>query len=287
MRGTALTAKQTTDSGTASLEAALAHARAQVGASATAGATVPATGAVDLPAGVDPESVLWDEVLNAGGYAVAVLRRGSLVRFVDLDGGTCANLQLWNATLPSERLNPADTVKVQWQAYLGVGSLLLSDRGRALATVTKDTSAGHDALCGHTNRRGNELRYGHGGAHSSSPATRDLLALAAARHGLERRDLTSGFNLFSPVRVGDDGSLALAPASGTEAHIEVRTELDVIVAVAVGPHPLDRRPDYSAGRIRITAWTPGTSEPASSADLTPERRRALENTDQFLSGARR
>jgi uncharacterized protein YcgI (DUF1989 family) len=30
---------------------------------------------------------------------------------------------VYNAEHPTERLNVADTVKVQWQAYLGLGSL--------------------------------------------------------------------------------------------------------------------------------------------------------------------
>jgi uncharacterized protein YcgI (DUF1989 family) len=47
----------------------------------------------------------------------------------------------------------ADTMKVQWQAYLGVGSQLLSDMGRALMAITGDTSATHDCLCGPSVRR--------------------------------------------------------------------------------------------------------------------------------------
>jgi len=71
---------------TDSLEAALAHARAQAGTTAATQATVPATEAVDLPDGVDPSTVTWDEVLGAGGYASARVRRGDAIRFTDLDG---------------------------------------------------------------------------------------------------------------------------------------------------------------------------------------------------------
>ena len=58
-----------------------------------------------------------------------------MVRLTDVDGDACAHVVLHNALLPSERLNLADTVKVQWQAYPTTGSALLSDRGRVLATI--------------------------------------------------------------------------------------------------------------------------------------------------------
>ena len=68
----------------------------------------------------------------------------------DPDGGACAHLLLFRADASWERLNVADTMKVPWQAYLGVGHPLLSDQGRVLATVVADTSGHHDALCGMT-----------------------------------------------------------------------------------------------------------------------------------------
>lgn len=272
----------TSEQGTESLEAALAHARSQSGRSVMTQATVPAGAATDLPTGVDATSVRWDETLGAGGYASAVLRRDDVLRLTDLDGDTCVNVHVYNAVLSSERVNPADTVKVQWQAYLGEGTLLLSDLGRVLMTIVADTSGRHDALCGHTNRRANEARYGHGAVHGPQPNTRDLLALAAARRDLGRRDLTSGINLFTGVVVGEDGSLTRRPSTGSRAYVELRAELDVIVLLAVGPHPLDDRPTFTAGAVRATAWAPARLEPDPFRSTSPERQRAFENTEAFL-----
>jgi urea carboxylase-associated protein 2 len=192
------------------------------------------------------------------------------------------NLQVVNAHRTIERLNPADTVKVQWQAYLGVGALLLSDMGRVLMTVVADTSERHDALCGHSNRRRNEARYGQGAVHGPHPNVRDLLALAGARYGLGHRDLTAGVNLFAGVRVDDDGALELQPPTGRPGAVELRAELDVIVLLAVGPHPLDDRPDGAAGQLRVTAWTADRPEPDPFRSTSPERQRAFENTEHHL-----
>ena len=271
---------------TATLAGARDHARGLAGGAtgpATA-ATVPVTAAVDLPAGVDRDRLRWDETLAAGGYAARRLPRDTILRIHDIDGDACVNLQLVNAHDPAERLNPPDTVKVQWQAYLGEGALLLSGQGRVLATIVADTSGRHDALCGHANRRSTEARFGHGGVHGPSPATRDLLALGLARFDLGRRDIGAGVNLFKAVRVGDDGSLRFDGPGGAPAYVELRTELDLIVVVADAPHPLDPRPDYTAGPARLTAWAADRPEPDPFRATSPERERAFQNTDEHLRG---
>ena len=216
------------------------------------------------------------------------MRRGDVLRLTDLDGGTCVNLQLHHAALTSERLNPADTVKVQWQAYLGEGALLLSDLGRVLATIIADTSAGHDALCGHTNRRdqrGPVRPRRAPTARTRRPATCWPWPPPAATSA----GATSppGINLFAPVRVGDDGAPRTSqPPTGAPAHVELRAELDLVVLVAVDPHPLDRRGPTRAGPVRITAWAAVRPEPDPFRATTPERLRAFENTEQFVGAAR-
>ena len=109
---------------TATTTGARDHARSQAGATAEAMPTIPATAAVDVPRGVDAATVIWDETVAGGGYTHKVIARGTELRITDVDGDACANVVVFHATEPWERLNVADTVKVQWQAYLGAGSLL-------------------------------------------------------------------------------------------------------------------------------------------------------------------
>lgn len=276
------------ESGTETVLGARDHARAQAGSAGaqavTTQPTIPATGATDLPAGVDAADVVWDETLGLGGYASRVLRRGTHLRLTDLTGDTNANLVLHHAARPAERLNVADTVKLQWNAYLGGGALLLSDMGRVLATMLPGpaTTADLDLLCGASTRASIAARHGDSGNHSPTPAGRDRLLLGLAKHGLGRRDLPPSANLFAKVRVSPDGDLVLAPP-GDPSHMTLRAELDVLVTVAVTPHPLDDRPTYTGGPVRLTAWS---GAPAASDDparaASPEARRAFENTDDVL-----
>src|SRR6185503_16713417 len=128
-------------------------------------------------------------------------------RLANVDGDACAGLLLYNADQPAERLNVADTVKVQWQAYLGPGSLLLSDMGRALASIVRDDCGRHDAFCGPSSARANQARYGSGGLGGPCPSGRDRFLLALAKHGLDKRDLGPNVNLFKSVRIRRDGAL--------------------------------------------------------------------------------
>jgi uncharacterized protein len=277
------------DRGTASTRGARAHARAQDGAEVPYRPTVPARDAelVDRDGeAIDPSRLLWDEVLGPGAETSKVVPRGAIVRLVDLTGDGCANVLLYNASQPVERLNVADTVKVQWQAYLGPGSLLLSDMGRVLATIVTDTSANHDTLCGASTLRSNEARYGTGAVSGPCPNARDRFAVALAKHGLDRRDIVPNVNFFKGVRVDPDGTLRfVAGAQGDTGVVELRAELPLLIVIANTPHVLDPRTEYRVGPLRVSAWTgdpTGPSDPEWSA--TPEATRAFLQTEEFLLG---
>ena len=274
---------------TSSTVAARDHARAQGTRHAVYQPTVPARDAFavldDAGEPVAPERLLWDDVIGPGGDTSRVLPRGAVVRLTDLEGDACAGLLAYNAAQPLERLNVADTVKVQWQAYLGAGSLLLSDMGRVLLSVHADTCGSHDALCGASTRLRNEQQYGDGGVHGPHPNARDRFAVALSKHGLARRDIVPNVNFFKGVTVETDGSLRfVGDASFPGAVVELRAELPVLLVVANTPHVLDPRPEYTAGPLRITAWT---DHPTARGDsmwcATPEGERAFLQTEEFVA----
>ncbi|MES2302912.1 MAG: DUF1989 domain-containing protein, partial [Pseudomonadota bacterium] len=90
--------------------AARDHARSMAGTVVDAMPVLPPV-ANDLPDGVSPTDVVWEETIAAGGYATRRLSRGAQLRLIDLKGDACASLLVFNAEMPSERLNVADTVK--------------------------------------------------------------------------------------------------------------------------------------------------------------------------------
>jgi len=271
---------------TATTGAARDHARAQGRTRVDTMPTVPPSAAVDLPPGVEADSVVWDELVAGGAYTAKALARGTRLRLTDPTGDGCGHMLVHNHRLPVERLNVADTVKVQWQAYLGEGAVLLSDMGRALMTVAADTAGVHDAFCGASNRAANEARYGSGQVEGPHPNARDRLGVSLAKFGLGRRDIGPSVSFFKGTRIEADGAMVWRGAP-TEpgVYVELVAEMDVILTVAVTPHVLDPRPDYTIGPLRVTAWRATPTEPADAQwTSSPERERAYLNTQAWLSG---
>lgn len=271
---------------TATTAGARDHARAQAGTLTDSMPVVPASNWPTPPPGVTPEQLTWAETVPGGRYTSKVLARGTRLRLRDLEGTACAHLLLWRADAPWERLNVADTVKVPWQAYLSVGHPLLSDQGRVLATLVSDTSGHHDALCGTTTLSGNTAKYGAGEVESASPAGRELLALAALKNGLTRRDVAPSLSFFHGVRVEADGALVSTGSAGAGTAIELVTHLPLIVAIANTAHPLDPAPQFTVGSLEVLAWSaPGdlAEIDATVGERDPEYQRAYLNSEDVWS----
>ncbi|KGM13853.1 urea amidolyase associated protein UAAP1 [Cellulomonas bogoriensis] len=273
---------------TATTAGAREHARAQEATAAgtvRAMPTLPASAWPTPPDGVDPQAMLRAEVVAGGGYTHLRVPRGAHVRFRDLDGEACAHLLVFRGDAPWERLNVADTVKVQWQVYPRPGYLLLSDQGRALATVVDDTSGHHDTLFGTTTRARNDARYGDGSLHGPAPAGRELFTVAAAKHGLTRRDLPPSVSFFRGVVVGEDGCPRSTGAAGAGAAVTVVAEMPLLLLVANTAHPLDPRPEFTCGDLEVLAWRGSPTGPQDERwAATPEGRRAYTNTADLVAG---
>ena len=240
---------------TASTSGARAHARSQAAAASVTGP--------ELPAAIDAAKICYAQRIPPGGYAYLVLDRGTRIRLSDPAGSACAHIMLLRAESPWERLNVADTVKVPWQAYLGLGHPLLSDHGRVLATLVADSSQRHDALCG------------------PGPAARRSLLLAAAKHGLGPRDIGPTVSLFRGVRVGPDGELVPTGSAGAGCAVDLITHLPVTVLIADAGHPLDPTP---VTELDVVAWH-AAEDLARLPDGEPEYRRAVQNTEQAWRAA--
>jgi uncharacterized protein YcgI (DUF1989 family) len=243
--------------------AAREHARAQAGRTAEAMPVLPASAWPDPPAGVAPNDLVWAETVAGAGYTSKALARGTTIRLTDVEGDACAHVLLYNADAPWERLNVADTVKVPWQAYLGPGHPLLSDQGRVLATVVADDCGGHhDALCGTT--------------------ARDAFVVAAAKHGLEPRDIPPSLSFFEGVRVEPDGALRFDGSAGPGGSVQLRCQLPVIALIANAPHPIDPRDRHGCTVLEVLAWRGAPTGPTDPLwTSTPELERAFLNTQDY------
>lgn len=229
------------------------------------------------------DALIHRETVPGGWYFVTRLNRGEALRIVNVSGRASVSIQAWNADDPSERLNHADTIKVQWAAALRKGRVILSDMGRALLSIIQDTSGAHDTLAGGSNAATNAARYGEGFRN-----TRDNFVLAAGKLGLDRRDVHPCVVFFAPVSVDAQGQFEWhGERRSAGDFVDLRAELDLLVALSNCPHPLDPAPDYAPGDIEIIRYrAPAAGDDDLCRTVSLEAKRAFENNAFYLAAGR-
>lgn len=234
------------------------------------------------PAVIPKDAILGEETIPGGWYWTHRIERGHTLRIAGDAGTEGVSALLWNADDTSERLNPADTVKVQWTARIGLGKLLLSDMGRVLASITADSHGLHDCIAGGSTPESNARKYGEAALYRN---TRDNFLLAAAKHGLGPRDVGPCITFFAGVATNDVGRLVWTSGPATAPAIDLRAEMNLLVALSNCPHPIAPARRFDVPPVRAVIWR---SPPAATSDpcrtASEEAIRAFENTDASFVG---
>jgi urea carboxylase-associated protein 2 len=199
---------------------------------------------------MEENSVLWEETIQPGAAWSHVLKRGTALRLVDVEGGANVGAIFYNFECPVERYNMPDTLKAQHIARLTTGFVLYSDMGRILCSIVEDKVGWHDPVGGTSNSKLVEKKYGpsryqeqRNDYHKNG---RDSFLIEMAKWGLGPRDLTANVNFFSRVDVAEDGSMSFASGNSKAGDIvELRAEMNVLVILNTCQHPLDPNSRYA------------------------------------------
>ncbi|WP_304178411.1 urea amidolyase associated protein UAAP2 [Phenylobacterium aquaticum] len=178
--------------------------------------------------------VTLDQVVAARAPWDAIVRRGQTLRIVDLEGNQAVDFLMYALADDAERYSAQDTMAAQGNIFLRTGSVLLSNEGRAMATVTGTSVAYHDTIGGACSCESNTLRYGH---HTKSQhACVENFLQANARHGRGKRDMVSNINWFMNVPVEADGALGIVDGiSAPGLFVDMRAEMDLVAIVSNCP----------------------------------------------------
>ena len=201
--------------------------------------------------------ILWGEVLQGSSTWSHVLKRGTALRIEALEGGCNVGAIFLNADNASERLSLPDSLKAQHIARLTAGSVLYSDMGRILCSITDDTVGWHDPLGGCSDAGFVERKYGK----SSYQETRnqwhqnalDGFLIELAKHGLNSRDLMMNVNFFSKVEVSADGAMRFVEGHAVAGSaVELRAEMNTLVVLNTCQHPMDPDSAYAQRPVKLT-----------------------------------
>ena len=233
------------------------------------------------------EDVLFSELVPGGGHWSYTLPRGTTLRITALEDGANLSVVLYSAKEKLERYNMPDSLKAQHTAHYSKGHVLMSDMGRSLASITDDTVGWHDPLGLLLDDRRMSEKYGeHRYQEFRNGMTRSGragLLIEIGKYGLSKRDLVAPVNFFSKVTVDEEGRFAFVPKhSKAGDHVDLRLDMDVILAFSTAPHPLDPSPSYNGKKVGLALWRSGVAPKDDFCRaFRPENARALHNSDML------
>lgn len=195
------------------------------------------------------------EVIPAGEPFMGVVKRGQVIRILDLEGNQAVDTLFYSAADAEERYDANATVRSQGNIYLTAGTRLMSNAGNVMLTIVADTCGRHDTLGGACSAESNTVRYALDKRHMHSCRDSFLLALAKWDHGMSKRDLSSNINFFMNVPVTPEGALTFADGiSAPGRYVEMRAEMDVVVLISNCPQLNNPCNAYNPTPVEVLIW---------------------------------
>ena len=234
-------------------------------------------------------SVVLEEALRAGQSWSRVLKRGQILKLVDVEGGASVAALFFNAEQYLERYNMPDTLKAQHIARLTAGNSLFSDMGHVLVSILSDTAGWHDTITGHMTAELSLAKFGAGTYQKLRNEffrnTRDNFLIELGKYGLTKRDLHANVNFFCKVVADAQGKLAFSrSASRSGSAVELRADMNVLVVLSNTPHPLDPGTAYAPKPAALSIRNGRIAAPNDGCRTAcPESERAFTLTDRYFA----
>lgn len=201
----------------------------------------------------DPSTAIHVEEVPAERPWSRVLKRGQTLRIVDIEGQQAVDALLYCLDVPGERYSAQDTLRTQGSAYLGLGTKLVSNRGRVMAEITADTCGQHDTSAGCCSCESNAVRFGE--ATKYQHACRENFILELARHGLGKRDIVPNLNFFMNVPIDPSGNFTVVDGlPGSGHYVDLTAEMDVLCVLSNCPQVNNPCNGFNPTPVRVLVW---------------------------------
>ncbi|MEK3750574.1 urea carboxylase-associated family protein [Paenibacillus sp. FSL E2-8871] len=160
------------------------------------------------------------------------LDKGQIVRVTDVEGEQVADFAAYNAVGPNERIDPGVTIDALGKMNVLPGDILYSNQYRPLLTIIKDTVGRHDFINSACRPEMYEVLYNK----KEHASCYNNLNEALAEFGLPAPDQHYPFNLFMNTVIDPSGKVSVErPLSKAGDYIELRAEMDLIIAISACP----------------------------------------------------
>lgn len=235
------------------------------------------------------EKIVLNEILYSSVKWSKKIKRGQTIQLKALDDNASLSAMFYNSSNVAERFNSADTVKVQWNAFLGKEKVLLSEMGRVLFAITEDTSDGlFDILGGISNARIVKENFEGDATYESCrngyfKSDRENFLIELGKYGMGKKDMIPALNIFRKVDVKEGSKLELNPRCAKKGDlIELTAHMDVLLVLSNTPHSMDKGV-YNPGDVEITIFDSVDFKDEDYASFSDEAKRGFQNTNRYFA----
>lgn len=231
--------------------------------------------------------ILKSKVLKSGDRWSANIGKGKLIKFTALEDGANLSMLMFNFFNLSEHYNAPDTLKAQHSFYLKKGHAIISDCGRALATIVEDDVGWHDSISGYTTRKMTDEKYGFTDYQSCGndyyKSGQENLVNELIKNGMSIRHLMPPVNFFTKVDADEEGNLEFVENNCQKGDsVTIRTEMFVYMVLSNTPNPLNPQLQYPNADVLIEICdAPEVLDNDYCWNYSKYTKRALENSAEY------
>jgi urea carboxylase-associated protein 1 len=184
-----------------------------------------------------------------------IIRQGQTLRIIDSEGQQAVDALLYGAGDTAERYSAQDTLRLQGCAYVGLGTRLVSNKGRVMARITADSCGLHDTSAGCCSCESNAVRFGEETKYQH--ACRENFVLELSKYGMTKRDIVSNLNIFMNVPIDPSGNFTVVDGiSAPGNYVDITADMDVIFVISNCPQVNNPCNGFNPTPIRVLVWDP-------------------------------
>lgn len=200
------------------------------------------------------DTASYRATVGAGEPFMLDIRAGQTLRLLDLEGNQAVDTLFYSASNPRERYDVQRTLRKQNSVYLTTGSVLYSNLGKPMLSISADTCGRHDTLGGACAQESNTVRYALNTRYMHS--CRDNFLRACLHDGrLGKVDISANINFFMNVPVTPEGGLTFEDGiSGAGKYVELIAHMDIIVLISNCPQLNNPCNGYNPTPAEVLAW---------------------------------
>ena len=201
-----------------------------------------------------PEAAVYRATIAAGEPFLCEVKAGQTLRLLDLEGNQAVDTLFYSARNPRERYDVQRTLRKQNRVYLTTGSVLYSNLGQPMLTISADTCGRHDTLGGACAQESNTVRYALDKRYMHS--CRDNFLRASLHDGrLNKADISANINFFMNVPLTPEGGLTFEDGiSAAGKYVELKAHMDVIVLISNCPQLNNPCNGYNPTPAEVLVW---------------------------------